>query len=113
MKELNCEGCEALCCREVSVHVGFPEREEDWDEWKWIVSHKNCSIVKDEDDWLVCFEADCKFLDKDWKCTVYDNRHKVCREYAHEDCPKHNQDDFEVVLKSPEDVEALRKRLQK
>lgn len=70
--EVTCENCRACCCRlEVMLisDTGVPYRFIETDEWgSW-------HMARLEDGW-------CAALDRDtMKCTIYDNRPWVCREF--------------------------------
>lgn len=109
-----CEGCGAKCCREANVWLEEPKTEEDFDEWKWLLSHKSLYIYNDPRyGWMICFETECKFLDKESKCVNYENRPNLCKEYGLKDCIKYDNLKIEPILRNPEDVDELKKELQK
>lgn len=102
-----CKGCPGLCCRYVAVELDEPEDAEDWDEIKWMLHHKNLTVYKDNDgDWLVEFKTDCKNLDENGRCKIYDERPELCREHDPETCVRNGEGEVHVILfKTPEDVD--------
>lgn len=105
-KKNPCGTCNGACCRYVSVHIDTPNSLDDFDEVKWFVSHRNIVVYKDcEDDWLVEFNTRCKFLNKNNRCTDYENRTDVCRDYGPDDCTKTSTADAKIVFRKPSDVE--------
>ena len=48
---IDCEQCpDSSCCKDVTVEIDEPDTVEDWDEIRWMVSHKNVSVYKDNED---------------------------------------------------------------
>ena len=112
--EKTCKGCGAKCCRELNFDIEDPKTDDDFDSWKWILSHNKVYIYKDpKAGWCVCFDTDCKFLDEKSQCKIYDKRHKLCEKYSHEECVRYTKLKYEPVLRTIEDVENLRKSMQK
>ena len=106
MKSKSCECCNAECCRYVATEIDKPEKESDFEEIKWFVSHENVHVYVDEDgEWYVEFTTPCKFLGKDNKCTNYENRPKVCKDYDHDECTFYNGSPEVITFNSVEDVE--------
>lgn len=110
-----CKGCPGLCCRYVAVELEEPEKEEDWDEMKWILHHENITIYKDNDgDWLVEFETKCKNLGEDNRCMIYDKRPDLCKKHDPESCVRHGDGEVAVILfETPDDIDEYREMLKK
>ena len=88
---MNCEKCDARCCKYVAVEIDKPETKEDFEDIKWFVCHKNVNVFVDEDDeWYVEFLSPCEFLGEDNLCTNYENRPKICRRYSQDECTFYN-----------------------
>jgi len=112
-KKSKCEAekCGAFCCRYISIHLDAPSTRVDIDEMKWFVSHEGVSVYKDKDgDWLVDVVTKCRYL-KNNRCSIYETRPDVCREYDPDDCT-HSAGDIErqEFFLKPEDVEKYRAR---
>ncbi|MBU0979600.1 MAG: YkgJ family cysteine cluster protein [Nanoarchaeota archaeon] len=87
-----CHGCDADCCRYISVKIEAPDHEADIDEIRWFLLHEKCSVYLDLDnDWMLEVKTPCSFL-KDSKCMMYKDRPKVCREHDAEECEINGDD---------------------
>lgn len=104
--EKSCGDCDAKCCKHVAVEIDTPEEVEEFEDIKWFVSHKNVSVFIDEDKkWYLEFLTPCEFLNKDNKCTNYESRPKICREYSHKECVFQEDYEEEFTFKNLKDVE--------
>ena len=105
---INCDQCpDSSCCKDVTVEIDEPTTVEDWDEIRWMVSHKNVSVYQDnEEDWVVEFKTPCAKLDESGKCTVYDKRPDICRGHDLDTCVYNGEGDTHLVrFETVEDVE--------
>ncbi len=102
-----CFDCKAHCCREVAVSLGSPKTKKDWDEIKWLVSHKNINVYKDnENDWLVEFQSDCKYLDENNRCKIYSKRPDICSGHKNTECIIHGEEEYyKIIFYDISDVE--------
>ncbi len=83
-RTLPCAECNALCCRYMAVEVDTPETEEDYDDVRWYLLHRNVRVLIDrEGDWLVAFDSPCEWLGEDGRCRDYEHRPLLCRSYPH------------------------------
>jgi Fe-S-cluster containining protein len=90
---ITCDMCpDSACCRDVVVELDEPTDLEDWDEIRWMVSHKNVAVYLDnEDDWVVEFKTPCENLDHRGKCNIYSTRMKTCRDHRMDSCVKNGE----------------------
>jgi len=101
-----CEGCDAICCRYITVPLEVPETLDDFENIKWYVAHKNIEVNVEEDGlWYIKFFTDCEHIDKNNLCKIYKNRPKVCREHKTKSCEKYNKENFLLTFKNIKDVE--------
>lgn len=101
----SCEGCNGACCRYVSVEIDVPEELKDFEEIKWFVIHKGVYVYVDEDDcWYIEFSTPCRYLENN-KCSIYEKRPNICKEYNHDECTFHNEYSEKFTFKTLEDVE--------
>ena len=105
-----CHACRGLCCTYVTVDLAAPKNWDDFDEIRWYILHKNVVVYKtqDEEEWRVEFIADCDYLDRaNHRCTQYENRPDVCKEYTTEECDgvdELNPEGCEVFLQTEHDL---------
>ena len=101
MEKKTCEDCDAMCCRYIAMEIDTPEEEDDFENIKWYVAHKNVSVYVEEDGvWNLEFNTPCAFLRDDGKCAIHEDfvdnpkvkRPKICKEYSAENCLFHNDD---------------------
>jgi len=111
----NCDECDGECCKSIAIEIDEPETKEDWDEIRWFLCHKNVLVYKDNDgDWLVEYLTDCKYLDENNKCKIYEKRPKTCREHDPESCQANGEGEIgNPVFKSVEDLEKYLKEQKK
>tara|TARA_Y100000310_G_C20512546_1_gene729572 strand:- start:262 stop:666 length:405 start_codon:yes stop_codon:yes gene_type:complete len=105
---ITCENCpDSSCCRDVTTEIDDPETLEDWDEIRWMVSHKNVAVYKDnDDDWVVEFKTPCEKLNEKGGCTVYHKRPGICQEHALDTCVYNGEGDtYKVRFDTVEQVE--------
>lgn len=102
-----CEECNQECCKSVIVEIDEPTTEEDWEDVKWQVAHKNVQVIFDnDDDWCIEFLTPCDEMDESGRCRIYDKRPTMCRGHDPEHCVVNGEGSYyNIVLKSVEDVE--------
>jgi Fe-S-cluster containining protein len=106
MEEKNpCDGCD-LCCRHVAVEIDEPETKKEFDQIRWFLLHEDVWIFIDNDNsWNMQVNRPCVKL-KDGRCSYYENRPRICRDYSAESCEKHGDgDSFKIMWKSLEEFE--------
>jgi len=108
MKGKNCHGCDALCCKYVSVEIDEPTCKKDWDQIIWMLHHQDIVIYQDhDDDWIIEFKTKCKNLGEDQKCQIYEERPKFCRNHKANECEYNNEDSpYQTILRNVDDVKA-------
>jgi uncharacterized protein len=87
-RKLSCVGCKAKCCRYVTVRIPKPKNKDDYEEILWYFMHKNIEVFVENGKWNILFNTKCKGLNKNWKCSVYNKRPKVCIDHNIKDCEK-------------------------
>ncbi len=85
-KEDPCLKCKGICCRYVALPIDNPESKDDFDDIRWYIAHKGVWVFVEDEDWYVCFNAKCEFLDKNNRCSIYETRPKICRGYKTDEC---------------------------
>lgn len=84
-----CGSCTA-CCKYINIPIPTPKTEEDFDHILWYVLHENvCVWIGKKNKWFVKVDARCKPLKKG-RCTEYQKRPLLCREYDQKTCEKNN-----------------------
>jgi Fe-S-cluster containining protein len=112
-----CFQCNARCCKYISIEIDAPTDKNDFENIRWFVSHHNIWVFKDEGLWYICFDSPCRYLEKDNRCGIYDERPDICRKYKTDNCEYHGEENegFELKFTTPQEVseyaeEYLRKK---
>jgi Fe-S-cluster containining protein len=84
-----CKACNAACCRYIAIEIDEPEDEQDIENIRWYLVHKNVVVyIDDEDRWILEFHTDCKMLDENNRCTYHSKRPIICKEHMPDVCVK-------------------------
>ena len=76
-----CKTCGAVCCQYMGIELTPPETKKEADDLRWFIAHKDVSVYVDDGVWTLHVKNSCEYLDKDNKCTIYDKRPNICRDY--------------------------------
>ena len=71
-----------MCCRYFALEIDEPEGRDDFENIRWYLAHEGTLIFVDDGDWYLQIDNHCKFLDEDDRCTIYEKRPEICREYG-------------------------------
>lgn len=115
-----CHLCDALCCRYYALELDPPEDEEDFDDLRWYLLHEKTWIWVDDGEWFLQVDEPCRFLDEHGRCTIYERRPRICREYGDPEyledpdeplCDWYARDEHhEHEFREPEELEAYARR---
>lgn len=86
MGSILCEHCTAACCRYLALPLDKPGSARDYDDIRWYLMHAGVSVFVEEGDWFIQYATTCKNLGDDNRCTIYETRPDICREYKAEGC---------------------------
>lgn len=84
--EVLCDYCTAKCCRYFALPIETPTTRKDFDFCRWYLMHKGATIFTEDETWYLCVHADCKHLQEDQRCGIYESRPQVCRDYSTTNC---------------------------
>ncbi len=113
----DCNKCEGLCCKYVTVEVAKPIEDIDFEELKWYLAHENTVLyINEEDEWCLEIKTPCKYQDlKTNFCTIYEKRPKVCLEHSTEECEKNGEPDdfYKRAFHTMEDIDAYKAEIDR
>lgn len=90
--EGDCATCSGLCCRYISVPLDTPEEPDEFDWIRWVVSHEGVIVYVEDDAWYAEIPTPCSHLTDDHRCSIYDTRPSICREYSTKGCEQTSDD---------------------
>lgn len=102
--EVLCAYCTGKCCRYFALPIETPTSWEDFDHIRWYMMHGDVSIFVEDDTWYLMVHADCKHLQPDHRCGVYETRPQICRKYTTDDCEYDDDACYEKLFESPEQI---------
>ncbi len=102
-----CAGC-TRCCETVSIEVDAPRAPWEYDQWIWVLHHRNLEIyVEKPEAWYLHIETKCTQLQDDGHCRIYGRHPVLCRQYDPRDCERRAPlSDIVAWFKTAEDLEA-------
>ncbi|MFO0906961.1 MAG: YkgJ family cysteine cluster protein [Isosphaeraceae bacterium] len=102
--ECMCDHCVGKCCRYFSLPIETPTTWDDFDAVRWYLAHGQTVIYVDKNVWHLLVLTKCQYLQADYKCGIYYNRPKVCRDYSADECEYDEGWIFEKVFETPEQL---------
>ena len=100
---ITCDKCKGQCCKTLAVQLETPKTLDDYEDIFWYLYHEGAWVYIDMDDeWWIQFPSKCSKLDKNGRCTDYENRPPVCRKAKLENCEV-NKDEIKILFKNEED----------
>jgi Fe-S-cluster containining protein len=107
---ITCKECGGECCKKLAFQIEAPKNPVDYGDIKWYLYHKDVIVYIDNSgDWMVQVPIKCTKLDKNNRCTIYDERPPICRLSKVEECEK-NTNEMDVVFRTVEDLEKYMKQ---
>ena len=103
--ECLCDYCVAKCCRYFALPLDTPKRRKDFDTLRWFLPHKNTAIFVEEKAWYLLVNSECRELQPDRRCGIYETRPQICRDYSTVDCEYDDDWTYELYFETPEQVE--------
>jgi Fe-S-cluster containining protein len=89
---------------------------EDFDTLLWQLSHESTQLYKEDGDWYLLINNQCRHILADGRCGIYEKRPQVCREHSNEDCEFNTPagpDDFDLFFDGYESLDRYcRKRFR-
>lgn len=92
MGSILCEHCTGYCCRYVALPIDEPEDRQDFDDIRWYLLHEGISVFVEDGDWFINMVTNCRHLQPDFRCGIYETRPKICRDYSTDNCDYHSGD---------------------
>ena len=102
-----CEHCAAACCRYLALPLDRPGSRRDYDDIRWYLMHRGVSVFVEDGDWYIQYQTACKHIGPDNRCTIYETRPHICREYEAGACDyKGGGYEYDQYFTHPKQIEA-------
>lgn len=99
-----CAYCTARCCRYFSLPIETPKTWNDFDNMRWYMMHGQVTMFVDQGTWYLVVHADCRSLQPDNRCGIYDDRPSICRKYSTNKCEYDNDFLYERIFETPDQI---------
>ena len=104
VSEKLCEGCPAICCKTLAMEIGRPVNRVEVEELKWQLRFDTVKVYIHNRRWHQLVEGRCMYLDKDDRCTVYEERPDKCRKHNPTDCERYGPF-YDLLISTPDELE--------
>lgn len=102
--EVLCAYCTAKCCRYFAFPIDKPENYEDFSHLRWYMLHGRVAIFVEDGTWYLMVYADCKHLQEDHRCGIYEDRPQICRSYSTDNCEYDDDAVYDKFFETPEQL---------
>lgn len=99
-----CEYCTAKCCRYFALPIETPDSQEDYDFIRWYLLHEHATVFVEDEAWYLLVHTECKHLQPDLRCGIYDTRPQICRDYSTDKCEYEDDWTYDQYFETPEQV---------
>ena len=100
-----CDHCPAKCCKYLAAPIDTPTTHEDFDYIRWYLLHAEATVFVEEGSWYLLVHTQCKHLQPDNRCGIYDTRPQICRDYSTENCEYEDDWVYERYFETSEQVD--------
>lgn len=102
--EVLCQYCTAKCCRYFALPIDTPKTIEDYQHLRWYMMHGRVSLFVENGTWYLMVFGDCKHLQPDHRCGIYEERPTICREYTTDNCEYDDDACYDQLFETPEQL---------
>ncbi|MEZ5944637.1 MAG: YkgJ family cysteine cluster protein [Planctomycetaceae bacterium] len=102
--EVLCDYCTARCCRYFALPVDTPDCRADFDNFRWYMVHGRVAFFVEDGTWYLMIYADCKHLQEDHRCGIYETRPQICRNYSTDACEYEDDTLYDMFFETPEQI---------
>jgi len=99
-----CATCGAKCCHDLVMPIDKPKTADDVAELKWELQYDTVRVYLRSHRWYRIIAGRCIYLDANDRCTIYERRHRRCREVKPPDC-EHFASFYDVMISTPEELD--------
>ncbi len=100
-----CNHCSAKCCKYFALPIDTPTEQKDFDYIRWYLLHDAATVFIEGESWYLLVHTQCKHLQPDNRCGIYETRPQICRDYSTEACEYEDDYVYDRYFETPEQVE--------
>ncbi len=100
-----CDYCSAKCCRYFALSIEKPTNREAFDYLRWYLMHERAAVFVEDGAWYLLVHTPCKNLQADNRCSIYEKRPRICRQYSTTKCEYEDSWVYEQYFETPEQIE--------
>lgn len=71
---------------------------------RWFLLHERASVFVEDESWYLLVHTNCKHLQPDNRCGIYDTRPQICRDYSTANCEYDEDATYEKYFETAEQV---------
>jgi len=102
--EFLCEYCTGKCCRYFALPIETPSKKKEFEYIRWYMLHGRVSIFTEGDDWYLMVHNDCENLLPDNRCSGYETRPQICRDYTTDECEYDDDCTYDRYFEAPQQI---------
>ena len=103
--ECLCSHCPAKCCKYFALPLETPDTWKEFDYMRWFLLHDGATVFSEDQSWYILVYNQCRHLQSDNRCGIYETRPQICRDYTTNNCEYDDTWVYERYLELPEQVE--------
>lgn len=100
-----CEHCTAKCCRYFALPIDEPTTRKEFDYLRWYLLHEAATLFTEEEEWYLLVHTQCKHLQEDGRCGIYETRPQICRDYSTDNCEYDDSWVYDRYFETSEQIE--------
>ena len=100
-----CDHCSAKCCKYFALPIDTPTDRQDFDYIRWYLLHERATVFVDDGTWYLLVHTQCRHLQPDNRCGIYETRPQICRDYSADSCEYEDDWTYQQYFETPEQVE--------
>jgi Fe-S-cluster containining protein len=102
--EFLCQYCSAKCCRYFALPIDKPESFDEFENIRWFMLHGRVGLFVEADVWYLMVFNDCRHLQPDNLCGIYETRPTICRTYSTDNCEYDDDGLYDLYFETPEQM---------
>jgi Fe-S-cluster containining protein len=103
--EVLCGYCPAKCCSYFALAIDTPETWDEFEIIRWYLLHERAGVFVEDESWYLLVYNRCKCLGEDNRCTAYESRPQICRDYHTDNCEYEDEWVYDHYWETPEQIE--------